>query len=407
MRSLLLNGGCGLLLLVAGWFAGRHFQSTPWPASPAAPQAEPVTAVSPSTSELPPSHQINPAASARAAGEDSGENAVRDAARNMALAPPPALQEFLATAADTDVLRAALLDDAVFWAFCRNPAAGLAQLSVLPDTPGTQALFRKTLHFFPPKDLPLVFEWYQKLPAGELRLSALREINPVLARREMAKAIALTAALPPDTADRKTLLASLLTARVDLTDPGTWEKELSAFPAGDRESLQLELVSKQFQSLSYGDKAGAVALLSGLPAAEYNEKAVDLFRSWAENDPLRAAPEIGKLPEAYQTPELYSAFARKWAEGNVGSSSGWVNSLPKGPARNSAAKGLALGLTKDYPAEALVWAATLSSAEERAQSVESILSDTSPHRRAGLESAIAALPLEPDEIAALQNLSPP
>lgn len=405
-----MNPGYALLLLAVGWLVGHHFLPTSQSAT-AAVAFSAVGGESASGSPTPSAKSADSAATRWEARKTSNENSLRDAARRMALAPPPALHEFLAGAADTDVLRAALLEDAVFWAFCRNPAAGLAQLSVLPDTSATQNLVAKTLHFFPPKDLPLVLDWYQKLPVGQLRITALREINPVLARRDPAKAIALTAALPPDTDEngnsRQILLSALLSARADPTDPGTWEKELSAFPAADRKFLHTALVSSQFQNLFNGDKAGAVALLSRLPAGDYQERAVDLFQNWAQYDPLRAAPEIEKLPEAYQIPELYTSFAMKWAQGNVSSSSAWVNSLPPGPSRNAAARGLAQGLAKDYPSDALVWAGTLDSPEARAQTVGDILAKSAPEKRQQLESAIAALPLAPEEIATLQNLSRP
>lgn len=187
----LLKGGYALFLLVTGWIAGRQFQPFSGEASPAAAAGSGGGAAAFSGSPLIPGKKTDPAAAALEARGSSGENAVRDAARRMALTPPPALEEFLAIAADTDALRAALREDAVFWAFCRNPAAGLAQLSVLPDLVG------KTLHFFPPKDLPLVLDWYHKLPAGPLRLTALQQINPVLARRDPAKAAALRALSPP------------------------------------------------------------------------------------------------------------------------------------------------------------------------------------------------------------------
>ncbi len=53
---------------------------------------------------------------------------------------------------DSETVRQALLGDAVVWAYCREPAAGLAVAAALPESAETAALVGKMLQFFPPKD---------------------------------------------------------------------------------------------------------------------------------------------------------------------------------------------------------------------------------------------------------------
>lgn len=455
--------------LATGWLAGRQY----WPHTltedpqESAAAASQAGAAGGNSASNPASQPPRPAVSkadiasaVKTAREANSETALRDSARRMALEQPPALTEFLEAATDSETVRAALREDAVYWAFCRNAAAGLAQLSAVADPKAAAAIAKKALHFFPPKDLPTVLKWYQTLPGGELRLASLTEINPVLARRDFALAVALTAALPggtgtaaassissqaadssspanpgkgkrdesppfsgnpagvgvvvgnsvaPETtrasSRRRELMSSLLTSVQGR--PEEIQARLELFPAEDRDFLKSRLQSRDFQVLYNSDREAAVPALANFPASESREKAVDFFQNWAQNDPIRAVQAIGQVPESARSPLLYSAFAREWAAGNVGSASAWVDSLPPGPDREAAAQGLVKGLTKYYPAEALTWAAATGHETGRLQLLKSVMDGTPMEKRAQLLPVVNSLKLSDTEKTILRNTLPP
>jgi hypothetical protein len=404
-----------LTALVAGWLGGRQYwnQSASGELSLSGTASSQADGNSSSAKALaptkPPVSQTAIAAAVKAAKDAHSENAIRDAARRMALEPPPALSAFLDAAADSETVRAALLQDAVYWAFCRNAAAGLAQLSAVSDPKAAAAIASKALHFFPPKDLPVVLKWYQSLPAtaevSQLRFAALKEIQPVLRRKDFAQAAALTSAMPCPTGQdftrRQEVMTNLLLSFEG--SPEQTESQLSLFPAGDREYLKNQLSERDFRMLSNADRESAVPALGALPAAEAPGRATNFFKDWAENDPIRAALAISQVPESARSPDLYSTFASSWAKGNVAQASAWVDTLPPGPDREAASRGLVNGLSQHYPSEALTWAASLHDEEERARLMSTVIEKTTPEKRATLLPAIESLNLPAGEKATLRN----
>ncbi|MES2709437.1 MAG: hypothetical protein V4726_22755 [Verrucomicrobiota bacterium] len=430
-----VRAGVYLLLAFGGWAAGRWV----WPPKAVAVEVEvvPVSAVQAQPSEkerkvaeweklledmpgekpvvLKPEESADPAKAGLAmkarAGEEKAADLLRSMARQMALLPPPALAEFLKNATDSDVVRSTLTEDAAVYAFSRDTKAGLTLLSSLPNSKESGAVAQKVLHFFPPKDVPEVLGWYARLPAGELKTAALSEMVPVLKRQNFGKAVALVSALPQDGGEAKNKRRSLLkTLFVDNSTQITGaaaEEKLNAAPAEERDYLRAEIKNAEYQNLANYSKEEAVPVLAGLPENERGGKAVELFQNWAQSDPTRAVKGLAQLPEEMKTPELYSAFAKTWTEGNVGMASQWVHDLPEGPQKEAAAGGLALGLAKDYPAEAMTWAATLTDAAGRQAALQKVIDATPPENLTAAVSALNALNLPPEEKTAVKIPAPP
>lgn len=367
---------------------------------------------------LKPEEAADPAAAGLAmrarAGEEGEAKALRGMARQMALLPPPALMEFLKSATDSEIVRAALFNDAAVYSFSRNAATGLALLASLPAEANPAAVAKSLLHFFPPKDLPAVAAWYAKLPAGELKTAALTEMVPVLKRQDFPRAAALVAAMPQADADstrqRRDLLRTLFVDGFATGRPGDTaaeEARLAAAPAEDRNFLRQEFQFAAYELLAKTSREQAVTALADLPAESRSDKAVELFSNWARTDPTRAVKGLADLPEDLKTPQLYSAFAKQWTEGNVGAASQWVKDLPAGPQQEAAVTGLAAGLAQDYPAEAFTWAATLTDPADRREALQNVINRTPPESLSAAVEALRALDLPPEEKAAIQLPAPP
>ncbi len=327
----------------------------------------------------------DPAAAALAAKNSGDPQAVMILARALALEPPPALAAFLAHAADTPETRSLLHGEAIAWAFCRDAARGLAQLTAVSDEKAQAAHATKALHFFPPKDLPAVRAWYEQLPGGRLRCAAAAQLLPVLARQDFPAALALAAALPRDEDEggfRREQLANLIMQSAPASTPEEKEKLLTGLPREDAEFLQGRIRAAHFDALRGYDKEGAVSFLAELPEKQRSGATRQLFEEWARADPLRAMEGFAQLPEVSKTPEVIADFARHLTATNVTRASEWVSHQAAGPLRDAAIGGLIDSLREKYPEEAFTWAASV----------------TDPARRlAALRDTMAALPPEPPE----------
>lgn len=416
-------------LVLTGWAAGRWL----WPAAPSVPQATAghnalaglsVPTSGPSLGVVQKT-QPTPTVDGTAAGLElkaaGSEAAFRDRARQMALEPPPALMDFLAAVTDSETVRQALLEDAVLWAYCRNPEKGLALLSSLKDRTDVASLTKKALHFFPPKDLPLVKACFEELPMGALKTALLKELIPVLQRADGREAIRLASAFPMepqvDSLSRQVLLGQIWSRAVSETQSSADQQALlEEFPEETRAFLQIETLRQKFTNFRNNNKAAALDMLPMMleaekqfpllypndPFAGFASKAAELFTQWAETDPLRASQNLSRLPEEAATPDLYRQLAAQWTTGNVGQASQWVRQLEDSPLKQAAIAGLAGKLGKDYPVEAITWAGTLTDSAERLRTLNSILADadrTAPPD--ALRQAVEALNLAPEERAGL------
>lgn len=410
-------GGC-VLLAGAGWMMGRW--TPPGGAAPTADQLR-IAGGSPEGMEAarrgadkalpgaPGAEKAQSNVDGKAAGlamrASGDEGHFRDRARQMALEPPPALTDFLEAVTDSEILRATLLEDAAVWAFNRNPEKGLALLSSLPDSPETAVLTRKALRFFPPKDLPLLRNWYAGMPDSKRKVAALKEMLPALCRGDFGGTVALVAALPQHGEEAQTLRMGIMQRLLAKHAPDTsYDGMLAAverFPEQDRQSLKEWVQLEELRRLNFGNKEELAGRLTGLPPEARASWTATVFEEWAGSDPLRAAPQLEALPDDLKTEQVYTGFAKKWATGNVGMASQWVKDLPEGPPRQAAVKGLAAGLTRDYPVEALTWAATLADPAGRRSAIQSVLDGAAAEFRPELEGALQKQPLSPEEKATL------
>lgn len=355
-------------------------------------------------------------------------DAIRGLCRQLALAPPPILTDFLTAVADTDSLRTVLLEEATRWACSREPEAGLRFLASLAERPDIAALTKNALHFFPPKDLPVVKAWYDKLPMGSFKVALLKELMPVLQRADRREAIRLASAFPlelqQDGISRQTLLGQVLfRAGMDTLSITDQQAMLQEFKPEDREFIQNEMIKKKFDDLRDSNKAAALKMLPEMleaekqftkfypidPFAGQASKAAELFIRWAETDPLRASQGLSQLPEEAASPDLYRNFAAKWTEGNVGQASQWVSQLPEGPWKQAAITGLAGKLIKDYPADAITWAGSLTNPVAKMKTLISIISDAraASNSSDGLREAVDTLNLTEEERAELSLSTTP
>ncbi len=397
MKSPLLPLGRWLFLALAGGAAGHWL----WPRVEVNEPAEilPVrSATAPPRSHLP---SIPPS--------ERPEDTARAQTRQLALRPPPALTHFLEQSGAPTSVQQALFADAASWAYCRNPAAGLAQLGTVEGYEEIQKLAKKMLRNFPPKDLPIVAAWAQELPEGALKCAALKEILPIMKRQDYAAALAFVMALPewggppdPSTARmivRKSFLSELLLG----SPPNVHEAEqrLALFPASEQPRLKQEIAREKFSQLVKFDQEHAVLALADVPQEERANQAGNLFRDWVERDPIRAAPALQQLPADVPPQKIYREFAETWARGNVSMASAWVHDLPAGPAKEAAVTGLVSGLQYNYPAEALTWAITITDSAAQALAMQAVLRNAAPEKLPALQQAIDSLPLTPEQMTAL------
>lgn len=352
----------------------------------------------------------DPAAAARAARDSGDPQAVMNLARAFALEPPPALAAFLEHAADTPEARALLQGEAIKWAFSRDAARGLAQLAAVDDVKAQAAFAEKTLRFFPPKDLPIVRAWYDRLPAEPLKDAATTRLLPVLARQDFPEALALAAALPELGIDeitfRRKQLTSLVLEHSSATTPEDREALLVGLPPSDADAARAKIREDYFNALQiYHDKAAAADYLTKLPEERRGEKTQELFAYWARTDPGRAVQGLEKLPDELKTPEVITGFAQSLTQANVTRASAWVSQLPAGSQKDAAIGGLVQGLRETYPAEALTWAAAVTDPDQRRASLREAMlflpSEPSEARRARFD----ALPLSEEDKTAV--LTPP
>ena len=410
---------CGgyLLLAVAGWAAGRWG----WPGELAVELGVPGKAAGSGVAEVRspagPGHPQPVTKTAvvkavdgkavglemRASGSDAG---FRDRARQLALEPPPALTDFLAAMTDSEVVRVSLLEDAVVWAYCREPEKGLALLSSLAGREEISALTEKALRFFPPKNLPVVLAWYHRLPEAGLKVAARSALVRVLAGRDVRQAVALVAAMPHGTAaesevrnDELSGVCNKLNLRQlkELTGP----TGLGFLPA-DAAFFSDWVRNWERRELWQYDREAVVEKLAAGETGLSPQSLQDLFSGWAESDPIRAARGLEKLPEYRKTPAIYGEFAAKWAKGNVGMASQWVKDLPPGETKEGAVRGLVAGLKTDYPVEAVIWAGTLTSSRVKLSELRQLLAVTSGPSAESLKTAVNGLTLTSQERAELK-----
>jgi hypothetical protein len=418
----LRGGGC-LLLVLAGWAAGRWV----WPAGDQGVEfREPGKVAGPGAGEVRspagPGHRVPPAKTAgvkpvdgkaagrerRASGSDAG---FRDRARQMALEPPPALTDFLAAVTDSEVLRATLLEDAVIWAFCRKPEQGLLLLSSLAGREEIGTLTVKALRFFPPKELPVVLAWYHRLPEAGLKATARQELVKVLVHRDFRQAVALVAGMPHGTSDELENRRDELSGVFGKLNPSQQVELMSQPGPGllpEDEPFLVELARlDEINELRQYDREALVEKFAAAEAFLSPGSVLTFFSGWAKSDPIRAARGLAQLPAEEKTPVLYMEFAAKWAMGNVGMASQWVKDLPEGETKTGAVRGLVAGLREDYPVEAAIWAGSLTDSAVKLSELKQVLAATSGPALTGLKAAVNALNLTPGERVELNLTTTP
>jgi hypothetical protein len=80
----------------------------------------------------------------------------------------------------------------------------------------------------------------------------------------------------------------------------------------------------------------------------------------------------------------------------------WVKALPEGAPKQAAVQGLVKALKKDFPLEALTWAATLADPAGRQTSLQLVLGEAPEESRQALSAALNTLPLSHEEKALLR-----
>ncbi len=234
----------------------------------------------------------------------------------------------------------------------------------------------------------------------------LPRILTMLYPQDPVQAISLAAALP-HASERRALLAYLLLNVDSHLDIEAAYKKLAAFPSEDREYLEGKIQRAIVPSLLANHREDAVKRLAAMPPEEAAPLTLEHFSSWAQTDPIRAAPHLAKLPESLKTEALYNNFAEIWVEGNVGMASQWVKDLPDGKIKDAAIQGLAGGLAKNFPEEAMVWAASVKEEAGRLSAIQNVITRAAPEAQATVMDSLNRLYLSPEARAALRFPPPP
>lgn len=86
-------------------------------------------------------------------------------------------------------------------------------------------------------------------------------------------------------------------------------------------------------------------------------------------DGQKAAARIGSLPGGADRTRLYATVARNWVDKQPTEASVWVDSLPTGPERDSAASGLTQVIQRNDVFSAMSWAESIRDEKLRNQTI--------------------------------------
>ncbi len=289
-------------------------------------------------------------------------------------------------------------------------AEKLKELAAGPDEDQARRLALDLLAYFPPADLPVVQAWYDGLPPGDLKEAALTRLLPVLARQSYPDACALVSRLPADDYKNRrsrTLWQLFLVEEcgADQT-PASREARLAAFPAADQPELRAEFQARRLLDLSTLSPSMALAQLETLPEERRADVAENILARWVGSRPEEVARHLEQRPPELGESVLFTAVAG-WCASEPARAAAWVESLPEGGRREAAIGGLVSELSHERPAEAVRWAARLTSPVKRAEALQRLTKWGRPSARESTRAAIVTLPISPEEKAQILSPSQP
>jgi len=270
-----------------------------------------------------------------------------------------------------------------------------------------------------------------QMPPGSDRDSAVRSLMVPLASQNVNAAINLFQGLPA-TADPVTrnLLESSIVASMLKVDPAGAASFVQSTGSDPTDPTYQRLVQQVAQQWSASESQAAVKWAETLPDGPARIAAINttiqalakfdgpgaweavttyqpdnasaaatVISNWSQTDPTGAAEAFTNYslqgdddPESDFRQQAIASIARNWLAQDAQAASQWINTLPTGPARDSAVKILVATQATNDPATALNWAITESSPSSRLQDINDVLVSWA---RSDLPAAIAAMQAAP------------
>jgi RNA polymerase sigma factor (sigma-70 family) len=216
------------------------------------------------------------------------------------------------------------------------------------------------------RDLGAALAWATNLPEGRPRSGALGPVLRRWARKDPAAAAEFALQLPSPSGPLDPLPDVL----------GTWAGEDSqaaldwavALPEGSRRDAAVRSV------LGSLDPSQAAPYISQMPPSQLQSQAAsDVAYRWAIADAEGAAQWVQDLPEGSARQTAAKSLLRGWClDSETSAPDTWIEGLPAGPTQSAAARAFVLYAGEAEPALAAHWVSAFSNEQERDAQIERI-----------------------------------
>ena len=156
-------------------------------------------------------------------------------------------------------------------------------------------------------------------------------------------------------------------------------------------------------------KDGAAALEQTLALADPEKRSGIISHNYIDQQPEdQRIQALETLPPGMATPQHYGSVAHEHSATATRETSEWINSLPPGPQKDGAIRGMLQVLQITEPSDALVWAASVQAPEERAARLAEVVNAWNGQDPVAAAAGIQASALpEEEKMQFLQTLTLP
>ena len=215
-------------------------------------------------------------------------------------------------------------------------------------------------------------QWVRQLP-GEQRISGIVAVGYEGASTKPAESLWLAAELAPGSM-RDDLIEHVVRewVAVNTNTPLAWAQQLP------QSSLREQVFGSAAVSLSEIDPPAAarLALEELSEGKRRDDVVVSIVQRWAQQDASEAAEWVLSFPEGQLREHALENLVQLWAGKSLQQTAEWLGELEEGRARDIAIGAYSQLLAPSAPRVALVWAETISDAEQRQREIK-LISETS------------------------------
>jgi hypothetical protein len=266
-----------------------------------------------------------------------------------------------------------------------------------------------------------------QMPPGNARMNALGTIARIMAGRDPVAALAFAQSLEYEDERRRALtnIGNLLPRHGVATG--------SALIAGSEDPLvQQQLAGRMVSEWVKYDRAAALAFVEDLSDAQARHTAVGsilnhwiqsepaeamdymvtalpqdrlgpnlsaAFSQWASQDPAQAVAWLDRLPAGIgaQQANIYNRVAQAYVQHDPMAASEWIAGLDAGPARDATVKTLVSHISKTDAEAGFIWAATVSDANDRRNSLNQVVREWGRTDPAAATAAVSEATVDASE----------